>query len=51
MGGSVASKLCEKVLQTDLSNQVVGLIVIDVVEGTAIEALPFMNQIVNNRPT
>lgn len=27
-----------------------GLIVIDVVEGSAIEALPFMEAIVNNRP-
>jgi protein phosphatase methylesterase 1 len=26
------------------------MIIIDVVEGTAIEALPFMNQILNDRP-
>lgn len=26
------------------------MIIIDVVEGTALEALPFMNQILNDRP-
>ena len=26
------------------------MVIIDVVEGTAIEALPFMENIVNNRP-
>jgi hypothetical protein len=30
---------------------VLALFVIDVVEGTAMEALPFMEQIVSNRPT
>jgi len=42
MGGSIAAKYCEYVLNTDIGPRVTGLIVIDVVEGTAMDALPFM---------
>jgi protein phosphatase methylesterase 1 len=31
-------------------DRVVGCVIIDVVEGTAIEALPFMDQLVADRP-
>jgi len=50
MGGSVACKATEKALKESLSPKIQGLIVIDVVEGTAIEALPFMDQIVKSMP-
>jgi len=50
MGGSVATKLCYEALKTDLTNKIQGLIVIDVVEGTAMEALPFMEQVVKSMP-
>lgn len=54
MGGSIATKMVRR-LETDLKDTplgkaLTGLIVIDVVEGTAMEALPFMEQIVSNRP-
>jgi len=35
---------------TLLHRALVSLFIIDVVEGTAMEALPFMEQIVRNRP-
>ena len=55
MGGSVATKTCEEIFKNqdkykDLYDKIQGLMVIDVVEGTAMEALPFMENIVNNRP-
>ena len=55
MGGSVATKTCEEIFKNhdkykDLYDKIQGLFVIDVVEGTAMEALPFMESIVNNRP-
>lgn len=50
MGGSIAAKSCDALLQSPYSDHIQGLVVIDVVEGTAIEALPFMATIVNNRP-
>ena len=55
MGGSVATKTCEEIFKNhdkykDLYDKIQGLFVIDVVEGTAMEALPFMENIVNNRP-
>ena len=46
MGGSVAVKVTERLNEDEIA----GLIVIDVVEGTAIEALPFMESIAKNRP-
>ena len=47
MGGSVATKTCEEIFKNhdkykDLYDKIQGLMVIDVVEGTAMEALPFM---------
>jgi protein phosphatase methylesterase 1 len=56
MGGSIATKTVSDVLKNDekyksICNKLSGLIVIDVVEGTAMEALPFMESIVKNRPT
>lgn len=55
MGGSIATKVAHKIeteLKESLLNKaVLALFVIDVVEGTAMEALPFMEQIVSNRPT
>ena len=55
MGGSIATKTCCKILKEqekykELYDKIQGLIVIDVVEGTAMEALPYMENIVNNRP-
>ena len=55
MGGSIATKTCARVLKNkdqykELYDKIQGLIIIDVVEGTAMEALPFMEEIVNNRP-
>lgn len=54
LGGAIASKLSralELEENSDIKSKVVGLIVIDVSEGTAIEALPIMEQIVAKRPT
>jgi protein phosphatase methylesterase 1 len=55
MGGSIATKTCCEILKEEekykeLYKKMQGLIVIDVVEGTAMDALPFMENIVNNRP-
>jgi len=55
MGGSIATKTCCTILKEEekykeLYKKIQGLIVIDVVEGTAMDALPFMENIVNNRP-
>ena len=55
MGGSIATKTCSEILKEgekyqELYKKMQGLIVIDVVEGTAMDALPFMENIVHNRP-
>ena len=54
MGGSIAAKVCHKIenemATTELGKAVLGLFVIDVVEGTAMDALPFMEAIVKQRP-
>ena len=51
MGGAVATKATEIALASEsLAKRIFGLIVVDVVEGTALEALPFMENIVKNRP-
>lgn len=46
MGGSIATKTATKILnemkESELSRALVTLFIIDVVEGTAMEALPFM---------
>ena len=54
MGGSIATKTTHKILlehvHEEMSKQIQGLYVIDVVEGSAMDALPFMENIVNSRP-
>jgi protein phosphatase methylesterase 1 len=50
LGGSVACRITDALTNVEKLDRVVGCIVIDVVEGTAIEALPFMNQIIADRP-
>ncbi len=54
MGGSIATKSVAEILKNQqkyqsVSNKIQGLIVIDVVEGTAMEALPYMENIVKTR--
>jgi protein phosphatase methylesterase 1 len=53
LGGSVAAKV-SNILETesdiDLKRRVVGLIIIDVVEGSALDALPFMKNLLIGRP-
>jgi protein phosphatase methylesterase 1 len=44
MGGAIAAKACP------LIRNLAGLVVIDVVEGTALAALPAMQNILENRP-
>lgn len=34
-----------------MQHKIQGMLIVDVVEGTAMEALPFMISILNNRPT
>lgn len=50
MGGSIACKATVEALKQSYQQRIQGLVVIDVVEGTAMEALPFMEKIVNERP-
>lgn len=54
MGGAIATKACEKISleysQEIYAKQIQGLFVIDVVEGSALDALPFMENIVLSRP-
>lgn len=54
MGGAIATKTVSKIekemADSDLKQAVMGMLIIDVVEGTAMDALPFMEQIVKNRP-
>jgi protein phosphatase methylesterase 1 len=55
MGGSIATKTCAEIFKNKdlypiLYENIQGLIVIDVVEGTAMDALPFMESIVKSRP-
>jgi protein phosphatase methylesterase 1 len=56
MGGSIATKTLAHIFQQEekypiLYEKFAGLVVIDVVEGTALDALPFMESIVKSRPT
>ncbi|KZT19774.1 hypothetical protein NEOLEDRAFT_1151753 [Neolentinus lepideus HHB14362 ss-1] len=48
MGGAVVVHACPQLI--DAGYSVLGVVVLDVVEGTALEALPYMNQILNARP-
>lgn len=54
MGGSIATKASAKIMNAykaePWSKQLQGLFVIDVVEGSAMDALPFMENIVVSRP-
>ena len=54
MGGSISTKTAAKILaehkSENWSKQLQGLFVIDVVEGSAMDALPFMENIVTSRP-
>jgi protein phosphatase methylesterase 1 len=48
MGGSVVVQTCPMLL--DLKYRIVGVAVLDVVEGSAIDALPHMHSLLNARP-
>lgn len=50
LGGSICTRVADLLTNKEKEPRIVGAIVIDVVEGTAIEALPFMNQILTDRP-
>lgn len=54
MGGAIAAKtlshLEREMAGQDIQKCVLGLVLIDVVESTAMEALPFMEQLVTSRP-
>ena len=54
MGGAIATKTIghieKEMADSELKKSILGVVIIDVVEGTAMEALPFMEQIVKNRP-
>ena len=53
LGGAVAVKTCSHIFKTefnkDLYDKIQGLIVVDVIEGSAMESLPFMRSIVEKR--
>ena len=48
MGGSVLTRVCPTLLAHKY--QVTGVSVLDVVEGSAVDALPHMHQLLNSRP-
>ena len=51
MGGAIAAKTLQEARKIpEIEPNLKGLIIIDVIEGTAIEALPFMESIVTSRP-
>lgn len=50
LGGSIACRIVDTLTKVEKIERIVGCVVIDVVEGTALEALPFMNQIIADRP-
>jgi len=47
MGGAIATHV---VFRGKISN-IIGLVVLDLVEGSALESIPHIEKIVNNRPT
>lgn len=55
MGGAIAAKCIDFILKNhsneEWSKHIKGLFIIDVVEGSAMDALPFMEEIVSKRPT
>ncbi|KAG5350325.1 hypothetical protein C0989_011569 [Termitomyces sp. Mn162] len=48
MGGSVVTRSCPSLLEHKY--RITGVAVLDIVEGSAIDALPFMNNLLNARP-
>jgi protein phosphatase methylesterase 1 len=50
LGGAVCCRVTENILKEEVGHRVQGMIIIDVVEGTAMDALPFMVSILQNRP-
>lgn len=50
MGGAIAIHYTERCAEEAICSRIVGLIVIDVVEGTAKEALSQMQQVLRSRP-
>jgi len=48
MGGSVVTKSCPILLEKKY--KIAGVAVLDVVEGSAVDALPHMNSVLNARP-
>ena len=51
MGGTIAVRLAKKLETSEFSERVIALITVDVVEGTALEYLPFMVEVVTSRPS
>jgi protein phosphatase methylesterase 1 len=50
LGGSICCRLTELAGNEAWGKRVQGMIIIDIAEGTALEALPFMMNILDNRP-
>lgn len=54
MGGAIAAKTVDYIqknhAEEEWKDHIKGLFIIDVVEGSAMDALPFMEDIVRNRP-
>ena len=53
LGGAVAVKTCVHIFRTefnkDLYNKIQGVIVVDVIEGSAMEALPYMKNVIDKK--
>ena len=53
LGGAVAVKTCSHIFKTqfnkDLYDKIQGIIVVDVIEGSAMESLPFMRSVIEKR--
>ncbi|OTF80634.1 hypothetical protein BLA29_004785, partial [Euroglyphus maynei] len=50
MGGALAAHFVDKCCESSINSRILGLIVIDVVEGTAKQALSQMQQVLQSRP-
>ena len=51
MGGALAARFVDRVSKSPTSYTVCGLVVVDVVEGTALEALKMMSFVIGQRPS
>ncbi|XP_046917912.2 protein phosphatase methylesterase 1 [Dermatophagoides farinae] len=51
MGGALAAHFADKCCESSINSRILGLIVIDVVEGTAKQALSQMQQVLQSRPS